>query len=124
MPIGNLWWHQRCNSLSSTRRQLIWCQKTTGEKTMMNLINLINLKRHVVLISLFWLSASSLYASDWNVLEDKDQVLQTDVCRATTSVVKSAIKMEFSLSFSKDGLSLPVIYLKVTKDAILTSNTI
>ena len=56
--------------------------------------------------------ATLLAASQWQNVEDSDPFLQTPACRAFTRVSNSAEPVELSLSYPKDGKTLPLIGLR------------
>lgn len=58
-------------------------------------------------------SAPAIAASDWQLIEETDPLLQTPVCRAFTVKAKSALPVEMSISFPKDPTLLPILYMKI-----------
>ena len=71
----------------------------------------------LITLALFAFSAGAAMApvggaKNWTNVEEVDPVLQTPVCRAYTQSSDSSSAVEFSISYPKDGKSVPAIFLK------------
>ena len=53
-------------------------------------------------------------AADWKAIEETDLVLQTAVCKASTTVTKTKLPVELSVVFPKDATLLPAVFLKIS----------